>query len=701
MICAMMFVAPSGATHCRERTSLFMSPSFKRFRSFASFSLLLLALPALAESAPVSLRGSIEAAVAGVKPGLVRIDVVETYYREGRELKAGSSGSGVVITPEGHIVTNHHVAGHAKQLKCTFENKEEIEAELVGTDPLTDIAVIKLKAPGRTFPVAAFGDSTQAQVGDQVLAMGSPLALSQSVTLGIISNNQMTLPEWAIRGGGLEQDGEDVGSLVRWIGHDAEIHPGNSGGPLVNLQGEIIGINEIKLGLSGAIPGNLAREVAEAIIAEGSVKRAWLGVQVQPRLKHDGTERGVLVGGVFKGGPADQAGLQSGDLITAINGAEIDVQFSVQLPDFNRTIAALPIGETATLSVTRAGANHELKATPELREATLPRETELKQWGLTVRNLSRALARELKRSSTDGVLITSVRPGGPSGDAKPAMTVRDVIVAVDGKPIKNVEALREITAELTKDTKTPIPVLTNFERKTGELLTVVKVGIKELEDPGLEVKKAWLPVETQVITRDIATGLGMPDLTGFRVTNVYRGSTAEAAGLKTGDMILSVDGEKMTASQPEHYEELNAFVRQLAVGSKSELGLRRGNEELKLSVELVRAPKLAREMKKYENEAFEFTVRDITFFDKAKESWQEQQQGVLVESVRPGGWADLGHMQVDDLLLEVDGKAMHSVDSLEAAMTSIAEAKPKSVVYKVLRGIQTLYIELEPRWDSK
>ncbi len=669
---------------------------------FATLLASILAIASHAQETPQSFRATVEQAVAKVKPGLVRIDVVDTYYSEGRELKAEASGSGVVISEEGHIVTNHHVAGHAKQLVCTFENKEEIEAELVGTDPMTDISVIKLKgAEGRKFSVVSFANSDDVRVGDQVLALGSPLALSQSVTLGIISNNQMTLPEWVSRGGGLEQDGEDVGSLVRWLGHDAEIHPGNSGGPLVNLNGEIIGINEIKLGLSGAIPGNLAREVSESIMKTGEVERAWLGLSMQPRLKFGEAKTGALVGGVLKDGPAGKAGLEAGDIIVAVNDTPIDVQFDVQLPDFNRTVAALPVGQPAKLKILRGGKEQVLDITPEKRELVQRKQVELKQWGLTVRDISLMLAKEMKRENTDGVLITSVRPGGPAGDAKPDMRSRDVIVSVNGKPVKNVEELRAITTEITKDATEPIAVLTGYERKSGQFVTVAKVGIKELEDPGLEVKKAWLPVETQVITRDIAQGLNDPELTGFRVVKVYDGSTAEKAGVKIGDLILAVDGETMTASQPEHYEELGAYIRQLSVGSKAELSLRRGTEETKISVELVRAPKLSREMKKYDDENFEFTVRDITFFDKSDESWKEEQRGVLVDNVRSGGWADLGNLSSSDLLLQVDGKDTVDVDTTMKIMEEIAAAKPKAVVFKVLRGIHTMFIELEPKWDNK
>ena len=443
------------------------------------------------------------------------------------------------------------------------------------------------------------------------------------------------------------------------------------------------------------------KSVAETIIQKGSVERAWLGLSMQPRLKSDPAKTGALVGGTMKDGPADKGGIKSGDLLVAVNDTPVDVQFDVQLPVFNGVVAALPVGQPAKIKIVRDGQEQTVEVTPEKREPIERKQVELKQWGLTVRDLSKLMAKEMKRDSADGVLVTSVRPGGPSGDAKPDVKAGDVIVSINGKPARNVDELRTLTEEITRGTKEPVAVLTGFERKNAQFMTVIKVGIKELEDPGLEVKKAWLPVETQVITRDIAQGLGQPDLTGFRITKVYPGSTAEKAGVKVGDLILAVDNEKMTAAQPEHYEELGALIRQYSVGTKAELTLRRGTDQLKVPVELVRAPKLAREMKKFDDENFEFTVRDITFFDKSDESWKEEQHGVLVDSVRPGGWADLGHLSTDDLLLNVDGKETNDVETTMKIMNDLAAAKPKMVVLKVLRGIHTMFIELEPKWDVK
>src|SRR5581483_2818988 len=204
------------------------APSFSALKSvqlIAGIGLTLLAGSARAAEAPAetpaNVRAVVETAIDRMRPALVRIRVVFTEYHEGRELKTQAVGSGAIISKDGYIVTNHHVAGHAARLICTLWNREEIEAELIGTDPLTDISVIKLRPEQpREFVPAVFGDSSKMVVGDSVLAMGSPMALSQSVTLGIISNGEMIMPRMFGTMGRMRLDGEDVGALVRWIGHD-------------------------------------------------------------------------------------------------------------------------------------------------------------------------------------------------------------------------------------------------------------------------------------------------------------------------------------------------------------------------------------------------------------------------------------------------------------------------------------------------
>ncbi|HOZ46760.1 MAG TPA: PDZ domain-containing protein [Candidatus Hydrogenedentes bacterium] len=658
-------------------------------------------LTAWGEELPEALRVSVEQAAARVKPSLVRIHVVYTDYSDGRELKNESVGSGTVITKEGHVLTNHHVAGHATRLLCTFSNKEEFEAELVGTDPLTDIAVVKLlPEEPRAFPVAEFGDSDRLYVGQYVLAMGCPMALSHSVTLGIASNTEMVIPDWYGAAGAFTLDGEDVGALVRWIAHDAEIYGGNSGGPLVNLDGAVVGVNEIRFGLGGAIPGNLARSVAQELIANGKVKRSWIGLDVQPLLDGSGHKSGVLVRGTIEGSPAAEAGLASGDILVRVGDAPVLVQFPEEMPQFNLRITNLPVGTPVDFAVLRNEEEKTFAVTPIEREAMQPKEHELKPWGITARDLSIMDVKERKRDSRKGVLITSVRPGGPAGEAKPPVRADDILVAAGDTEVADLEALRAVTAEIGKDGETPVPVLTRFDRKNEDYLTVVRVGISEIPDPALQVKKAWLSVETQVLTREIAEALGRPDLTGFRVTDVYADTAADKAGLGVGDVIMAVDGEKLTASAPEHIEELPALIRQYRIGTTAQLSVLRGEEELAIPVELVAAPQAMREMKRYLDENFEFTVRNVSFFDRAREKWADDQKGVMVDEVKPGGWAALGQVNVGDLVLAVDDQAINDVKSFEDQMKVVAEAKPAHVVLKVLRGIHVLYVELKPKWET-
>ncbi len=650
---------------------------------------------------PGSVRSQVDAAIAKVRPALVRIRVVSTEFSEGREVKRQSVGSGAIITKDGYIVTNHHVAGHAARMFCTLWNREEIEAVLIGTDAMTDISVIKLKPESpREFKYVGFGDSAKMSVGDQVLAMGSPMALSQSVTLGIISNVEMIMPRFFGGRGAFRLDGEDVGSLVKWIGHDAAIYGGNSGGPLVNLKGDIIGINEISFGLGGAIPGNLAKSVAQELMQHGKIQRSWLGLDTQPTFKRSKDTRGVIISGVMEDSPAAAAGLQSGDVLLKLNGQATDVRFDEQVPGYMRIVTGLPIGKPVEAVVLRGGKEMKFQITAQERGDLFPNQSELKPWGLTARNISSLMQREMKRDNADGVLVVTVRPGGPAGEAKPALDYRDVIVDVGGTPIKNLADLEAATRKLTAGQTEPVPAIVTFERKAERFLTVVKVGLKDLKDPGLEVTKAWLPVETHVISREIARQLGQPALKGFYITRVYADTTAEKSGLKAGDFIIALDGEKLTAAAAEHEDELATLVRQYDVGKTVELTVLRDKAERKISVQLERSPRLQREMKKYRNDEFEFTARDICFFDSADEQWRSDQRGALVEEVKSGSWAELGSLGSGDLIVEIGGEAVGNVDELRKQMDRISSARPAVVVMKVLRGIHTSFLEIEPAWKN-
>jgi serine protease Do len=647
--------------------------------------------PARAEPAQV------DAAIRRVYPALVRIHVVMAEFRDGREVKQEASGSGVIVSADGLVVTNHHVAGRTRRVSCTLSDRREVQAVLVGSDPLADIAVIRLEPSGRPYPAAAWGDPGTLQVGDPVLAMGSPLALSQSVTRGIVSNTAMMMPE-IFGPSAFKLDGEEVGSLVRWIGHDAQIFPGNSGGPLVNMAGEVVGINEISLGLGGAIPADLARAVAEELIRRGDVRRSWLGLDVQALLQGTG-DRGALVSGVVPGSPAQKAGLRPGDVLVAFQGAPVAVLHAEELPAFNRRVLETPVGARVELTFLRDGREQRATAVTVERGPAQAEEVELRAWGLTVSDLSLLAARERRREPRSGVLVTGVRPGSPAGEARPGLREDDVIVAVGGRPVRTVQEVADAAGRpaAAGERRT---VLVGFERHGQAFLSVLRPGPRQDADRSIEARRAWLPVASQVLTPELAEALGQKGKTGVRITQVHPGSTAEAAGLQAGDVLLKVDGQEIPASHPEDGEVFSMLLGPYPVGSKVRLEGVRGGAPLRVEAELVASPPSSRELAEVRDAQFEFAARDLTVQDRLQGLMDRDQTGALITRVEPGGWAAVAHLEVGDVVLAVDGERVDAAAALKARMDRIAAARPSRVVFLVLRGVKTRFVELTPAWPA-
>ena len=648
---------------------------------------------------------SVALAISRVYPALVQIFVLATDHSGGRERKQELSGSGIIVSPDGFVVTNHHVAGKAASLRVTLSSREQLDAVLVGTDALADIAVIKLDLSKRPkdagpLPSARFGASASLKVGDAVLAMGCPLALSHSVTQGIVANKDMMLPR---SGGTLVLDGENVGSLVKWIGHDAAIAPGNSGGPLVNLVGEVVGINEVGFGpVSGAIPSELARAVAEELIANGKVRRSQIGAAFQPLLRRttddDSKARGVLVADVEEGSSAANAGLRAGDVITAVDGAPVSARFREELPAFQALLLGKKIGQDLHLTVARGGKPVSLAVKTELRTDAEGKETEVKEWGVSLSPLTKALAAELKRPDARGVLIGHLRPGGPSDRAVPPLQRGDLIVGVGGKPVSELSEVLAQTKAITDGKTAPVSTLVAVERRNEQLVSVVEIGLRTPQQPPEEVHKAWLPVSTQVMTRKLATALGYKGKKGVRVTQVFPVGAAVAAGLKVGDVITHVDGNAIEASEPHDAELFDNLIRDHKLGTKVELTVLRGPEKLSLNAVLDEGPRPEGEMKLYEDAQLEFRARDASVFDRVRRRWKENETGIIVTQVESGGWAAVGGLQLDDEIQAVDGAPTLKVDDLKAQLATVQAKKASRVVLLVRRGARTHFLELEPKW---
>jgi serine protease Do len=316
----------------------------------------------------------------------------------------------------------------------------------------------------------------------------------------------------------------------------------------------------------------------------------------------------------------------------------------------------------------------------------------MRSWGVVVSNLTEGDARELVRDSIDGVRVVSLRGGGPADQAKPGLRPNDIITTVDGKPIKNVAALDNATQSALAGQPRK-KLLVGFDRDSEHQLTVVEVGTLAADDPPREAKKAWLPVDVQVLTPPLAEGLGLKGRTGVRVTRLL-GDTP----LKIGDVVLAIDGDPVRASAATDDDIFASTIRRYKTGATVTMTVWRDGRETPLPVVLGQSPTQAREMKRYDDTFFEFRARDVAEADRQDPVLAHVTSGVLVESVAARGWASLGHLNGGDLILAIDGKAVSNVDDFRARMTDIETRKPSSIVFQIQRGIRTFFVELQPAW---
>jgi serine protease Do len=366
-----------------------------------------------------------------------------------RNRREQSLGSGVIVSPEGYILTNDHVVDGATDIKVTLSDKRELKAKIVGTDPKTDVAVLQLE--GANFPAITLGDSSKVQVGDYALAIGDPFGVGQTVTMGIVSAKG--------RGNLGIEDYED------FIQTDAPINPGNSGGALVNDRGELVGINTAILshgsggneGIGFAIPVNLARSVMGQILDHGKVTRGYLGVVIQPitpaMAKYLGLNKlqGALVGDVSAKGPAQTGGVQRGDVILAINGNAVN-----DSNELRNTISMMQPGEAVRLQISRNGSIKDLNV--KLGELPLSKEEARNQpdgaskdtlEGVSVENLDAETASQLQLPETiKGVVVTGIDPSSPKADS--GLQKGDVIQEVNHQPVHNVAEFEQAMRKLEK-----------------------------------------------------------------------------------------------------------------------------------------------------------------------------------------------------------------------------------------------------------
>lgn len=409
---------------------------------------------------------------------VVRIDVREVAYEDGARRFTSGVGSGVILSKDGLILTNAHVASpRAVELNITLANLERVSATLVGWDHWTDLALLRLdmdevRRRGLSFTHAEFGDSDRLHPGQTIYAVGTPHGLTRTVTKGIISNNRRYFED--SRG----VRGYETGAFNTWLQIDAAINPGNSGGPLVTEDGKVVGINSRGyLGadnLGFAIPSSTARRVVGILQAEGRVVRSYIGLVPGALQDLEGffdlaLNTGMLINHVDLGSPAARAGLRGGDILLAIDGEKVDGRFPEQLPPIQDRIARLPVGTNVRLTVKRGAATETFDVVTEELVSRVGEEVVLERWGLSVRRVSRTYARENQLPDDTGVVVIGVQRGYPAQRA--GLQVGDVITKVNQTTIETLAAMREAHDAYAA---TPEAVLMEARRNFRVMLFVLR-----------------------------------------------------------------------------------------------------------------------------------------------------------------------------------------------------------------------------------
>ncbi|WP_374473568.1 PDZ domain-containing protein [Arenimonas sp.] len=668
----------------------------------------LVAVPAaLAEPPAAAARSTDAATIAAARdkvlPVVVSILNVREDFQQGEPVLSVSSGSGTVVSPEGHVATNAHVTQKGKSFRVVFADGRELPARLVGTDTLSDLAVLQVLPPKpETFAYAGFADTLGLSPGDTVLAMGAPWGLSNSMSAGVVNNPRRLLVSLFDD----EADYEDrlgadepTGRYYAWIQHDAAIAPGNSGGPLVDLAGRIVGVNTRGMIFGGdlafAIPGPDAGEVVRRLIADGRIVRSHLGLRLRS-LKGTGLEEGVLVNAVERGSVAEKAGLRAGDRILSLDGAAITARQPVDVPALQRRIAELPVGARLTLKVAQGDQRREVRLQTVAQPEDRGEERAFAPFGASLAELTPAMGRRRNLEAIEGLLVTGLRPGGPAAIARPGLQAGDVIHRINGQPVADHAALEAVAGKPSADGK---PLVVEFQRQAERRVALLApVHGDKLRTPLPEIGKAWAGVEVQPVTASLARDLGLP-ASGFRITRVYPGSPLAAGGAKVGDLLSAVDGVALRAANEDSDDGFHQRVRDLAIGARVRFDGFRDGKAQAFEVTLADSPANTSALRTLALTRLRAQTREMGFYDRAARRLPASQQGVVVDGVEAGGPAGLAHLQGGDVIVRLGEQPVDDLASLQSALdAALAKGNGRVIPVQVLRGQETRILYLERYW---
>jgi len=415
-------------------------------------------------------REIVREATRAVFPAVVYIRVVRESHETGRRRTQEASGSGVIITDDGDALTNWHVIDKAIEIRCLLADGRWKVADLVGSDQDLDLAMIRLRLDeGETVPTAEIGVSGTLEEGDFVMAMGAPWGLNRSVSVGIVSCTRRYLPE--------------ASEYSLWLQTDAAISPGNSGGPLVDTAGRVIGINTRGSMTGGdmgfAIPADTIVPLLDRLRERGEIGWSWSGILLQPLRDFDRNmifegDEGVIVAGVEPSSPAEEAGLRSRDRLLTIAGERVVGMTSEDLPEIRQRLALLPADEATTITAIRGGIERAVTLTPREKGRVEGESLDTPRWGLTVKAINRFEKPDLFFHREEGVFIEGIR--FPGNAASAGLSTDDILIEIDGTPVTTIEDVRRVYERTVESIPTRPRILVRMLRAGQQRQVVMDIA---------------------------------------------------------------------------------------------------------------------------------------------------------------------------------------------------------------------------------
>ena len=411
---------------------------------------------------PSDFREVVSSAKDKVFPAVVFIKALRESHESGKKLTEEIAGSGVIISPAGELLTNWHVVDKTVEIRCLLFDGRSAEAKVIGTDKDTDLALLKLQLPADTPPVpcAELGDSSALKEGDFVMAMGAPWGLNRSVSIGIVSCTGRYLPEKS--------------QYSLWLQTDASICPGNSGGPLVNTAGAVVGINALSVMIGGdmgfAVPSETIRLLVPQLQESGKVNWSWTGLQLQPlkdfgkNIYFDAAE-GVIVAETDPESPARRAGIQPTDRIVKVNGLAITAEREENLPAVRRLLGLLPKYQPMNIELIRAGQPVTVELTPREKGKVEGEELDCPRWDVTVKVINQFDNPDLYFQHKVGVFVYGIKYPGNAASA--GLSRQDILLEIDGKEVKTLEDVAAIHKE----------TMAKLDSKHKAIFTILRNGL--------------------------------------------------------------------------------------------------------------------------------------------------------------------------------------------------------------------------------